>query len=679
MAEGAVVPIREQPMKLERLTLLLALAISGQTAAVDERTANNGQVVMQNVPEIDAGVVEDLHRYQNVRSAAFLDFSADSQSLFVRTRFAEVRQIHRLDVAGGARHQLTFFDEPVGGVERQPSGKLLSYTMDIGGSEFNQIFLFDPDSGVSRMVTDGESRNGVVTWDRNGRRMAYQSTRRNGQSNDIWMMDIDHPDKAQVVLESPDGSWWGAIDFSPDGSSLLVEQYISVTDSRVHLVDLNSGERRLLAGGATAPSANYGSGFDHTGKGFWYTSDHRGEFTQLYFRGLEPGAVSIPVTAEIPWNVSGFQLSDDGSRAAFTTNEEGYSRVYLLDPASRKYRVVTSIPIGRASGLTFSPDGKRLAMTLNTPSTPSDTFVLELGDGPLDHGDLVRWTFSEVGGLNTASFVQPELVRYATFDQFEGHQRTTPAFIYKPRAEGPHPVIIYIHGGPEGQYRPGFSSTFQLWVSKLGVAVVAPNVRGSSGYGKTYVAMDNGFKREESVRDIGALLDWIETRPDLDSTRVAVYGGSYGGYMVLASAVHYSDRLKAAVDIVGISNFVTFLENTQDYRRDLRRVEYGDERDPAMRAHLEKISPLNQVDKIKVPLFVAQGQNDPRVPVTEAEQIVAAVRAAGHSVWYMNALNEGHGYARKENQDLYRQAVVMFFRRHLLDQAGTPAASDEGH
>ena len=205
-----------------------------------------------------------------------------------------------------------------------------------------------------------------------------------------------------------------------------------------------------------------------------------------------------------------------------------------------------------------------------------------------------------------------------------------------------------------------------MWVNKLGAAVIRPNVRGSSSYGKHYMSLDNGFKREDSVKDIGALLDWIATQPDLDENRVAVFGGSYGGYMVLASAVHYSDRLKAAVDVVGISNFVTFLENTQDYRRDLRRAEYGDEREPAMRAHLQSISPLHHVDKITIPMFVVQGQNDPRVPVTEATQVVAALRDQGQAVWYMNAMNEGHGYRKKENRDVYQQATMMFLQTFLI-------------
>ena len=353
---------------------------------------------------------------------------------------------------------------------------------------------------------------------------------------------------------------------------------------------------------------------------------------------------------------------------AFVTNEDGRSRVYLMDTRSREYRRIESIPTGLAFGLTFSPDDRQLGMTLNLTQTPSDAFVLDLGEEPLDYGQLTRWTTSEVGGLDTTAFRTPDLVRYPSFDTVGGQPREIPAWVYKPAGRGPFPVVISIHGGPEGQARPAFSATYQMWLDKLGVAVIQPNVRGSRGYGKTYLGLDNGFRREDSVRDIGALLDWIDTQPDLDASRVAVFGGSYGGYMVLASAVHFSDRLKAAVDIVGISSFVTFLENTQDYRRDLRRVEYGDERDPVMRAHLEKISPLNNVEKIRVPLFVVQGQNDPRVPVTEAEQMVAALRERGQSVWYMNALNEGHGYRKRDNRDAFQQALMMFFEEHLVQR-----------
>lgn len=650
---------------MRHLFILFALAVMAASAAsaeVDRRTANSGNVVLEDVPEIPEAISEALTRYQNTRSAGLIDWSHDGESLYISTRFAEVSQIHRVDQPGGARHQLTWYDEPVGGVARRPGSDVMAFLMDAGGDEFDQIYLFDPSDGSREMISDGESRNGALEWSADGRYLAFQSTRRNGRSNDIWMFDFENDREAELVLEAPDGSWWGPVEFSADNDRMLVVQYVSVNDSRIHVLDLRSGELTRIAGSEAEPSRNLPFGFDAGDEGIYFSTDSKGEFAQLAWRPLDPEGEARVITGDIPWSVQGLELDHARDDGVFLTNEDGISRLYRFDPADDSYSRIDSVPEGLVYGASFSEDDESLALVVNNSRSPSDVHVMDF-----DSGELTRWTYSEVGGLDTEAFVMPELVHYPTFDQVDGEPRKIPAFVYRPKGEGPHPVIIQIHGGPESQSRPGFSSTYQLWVDRLGAAVIRPNVRGSAGYGKSYLRLDNGMLREDSVRDIGALLDWIETQPDLDADRVAVYGGSYGGYMVLASAVHYSERLKAAVDIVGISNFVTFLENTEDYRRDLRRVEYGDERDPEMRAHLESISPLNNVAKIDVPMFVVQGENDPRVPVTEAEQIVAALREQGSPVWYMNALNEGHGYSRKENRDLYSEAVVLFFETYLLD------------
>ena len=645
---------------------ILALALCPLVAAQDgdRRTANSGNVVLEDVPEIPDDIGEALRRYQNVRSAGLAGWSADGEAIYIETRFAEVSQLHRVAEPGGMREQLTWFDEPVGQVARRPGHEMLAFTMDEGGSEFAQIFLFDPADGSRRMISDGESRNGALQWSDDGRFLAFQSTRRNGRSNDVWLFDFESgdPGEPRMVLESPDGSWWGPVDFAPGNDKLLVLQYVSVNDSRIHVVDLASGERRRIAGGDASPSRNLPYAFSADGKGVFHATDEDSEFARLAYRPLAAdGEVEI-ITGGIPWSVSGMAMNNARDAAVFVTNEDTISRLYRLDPVSREYSRIESLPQGLIGGLSFSPDDERLGLVLNNARLPSDVHVLDW-----DSGERTRWTFSEVGGLDPEGFVMPEHFTYPTFDRIGDRQRRIPAFIYRPEGEGPHPVVVSIHGGPESQARPSFSSAYQLWVDRLGAAVIRPNVRGSAGYGKSYLKLDNGYRREDSVRDIGALLDWIAEQPDLDEDRVAVYGGSYGGYMVLASAVHYSDRLDAAVDIVGISNFVTFLENTQDYRRDLRRVEYGDERDPEMRAHLQEISPLNNVAEIDVPLFVVQGENDPRVPVTEAEQIVAALREQGSPVWYMNALNEGHGYRRKENRDLFQEATILFLETYLLD------------
>ncbi len=646
-------------------TLVCSLiTIADTSAQVKERTANNGNVMLSGIPEIPPEIGQRVARYQNIRGATFRGWTLDGESIYISTRFSEVSQLHRVDMPLGARNQLTFFKEPVGQAVRRPQSTSIAITMDEGGNEFAQIFLVNTKNGITKLLSDGDFRNGGIVWSDDGKVMAFQSTRRNGRSNDVWIMAPEAPESAELVLASPDGSSWSAVDFSPDGSKLLIIQYVSVTDSRIHLLDLKSKKHHRVLGDVRAPSVNLPSGFTADGKGFYFTTDTGANFRQLAYYEINSSEVTI-LTEGIKWDVSGLLMSDDRSRGAFSVNAGGRDQLYLFNPGSNEYESIKNLPLGRASLGGFSPDNRQLAVTLNTAKSPSDIYTLPVSSDGLGYGDLKRWTASEVIGLDATQFVEPSLFHYPTFDYVEGKPRQIPAWVYKPRSQGPHPVIISIHGGPEGQFRPGFSSTFQQWIADLGAAVIAPNVRGSAGYGRDYVQLDNGYKREDSVRDIGALLDWIDTQPDLDKDRIVVYGGSYGGYMVLASMVHYSDRLAAGVDIVGISNFVTFLENTEDYRRDLRRVEYGDERDPEMRAHLESISPSNQPDKITAPLLVVQGKNDPRVPASEAHQIVSAVRGTGQDVWFMNALNEGHGLRKRKNRDLYVEVVNLFFQKQF--------------
>lgn len=636
-------------------------------AQTDVRMLNDGNLVLDGIPEIPDWINRDLRQYQNVRFASFQAWTNNGEGLIVRSRFGDLAQLHRVDIPGGARSQITFFDEPPGSVSKSPGSNQLAFTMDTGGSEFSQIFLLQPTTGQLRMLTDGESRNRSVVWDDKGEMIAYTSTERDGRSNDVWIMEVDEPESREIAHQSSDGSLWVASDFSDDNNQLLLTQFVSAVQSATFIKDRTSGELIQLAGGPDQPGVNIPVGFDANDQGVFLITDRGGEFSQLAWMPVDAPDELKMITASIEWSIEDVVLSDDGKKAAFVANAGGLSELYLLDTRTHRYQRVESIPTGVIGRMRFRPDGRALALTINTPKTPSDTFVLALGKSATAAGALKRWTFSEVGGLDTATFIEPTLINYPSFDG-----REIPAWYYRPEGEGPFPVVVSIHGGPEGQARPTFSSTYQMWLAKLGVAVLVPNVRGSSGYGRSYLQLDNGMQREDSVKDIGALLDWVDKQPALDQSRVAVFGGSYGGYMVLASAVHYSDRLKAGVNIVGISNFVTFLTNTQDYRRDLRRVEYGDERIPEMRRHLEAISPLNNTEKIRIPMMVVQGQNDPRVPVTEAEQIVKALRQQDLPVWYMNALNEGHGYARKENRDTYQQAAIFFLQQHLVN----PAVSD---
>jgi dipeptidyl aminopeptidase/acylaminoacyl peptidase len=635
-------------------------ALGAGATAQDVERVEKGNLILESVPETPREVTEKLNRYQNTRSAGLVGFDADGEGIYIVTRFGETSQIHAVDEPLGARKQLTFFQEPVGGAEPSPTepGQLL-FSRDQGGDENYQVYLFDAATGDSRMVSDGEGRKTAAQFSDDGTMLAWQKTM-DGATKGIVVAPVDDPEARETVFTG-DG-WWGPTGFSEDNLSLLLFNYVSINESGIHVLDLESGEaeqinpsdQKISYGGAT---------FGPEGNTVYFTSDEEGEFRSLYRYDLESGEKEN-LTGDINADVGGFLFSDDGRHYAFVTNEAGRSELTVRRLRGDRDIAVPDLPAGVIGGLSFSPDSRTIAFSLNAATSPGDVYSFPVGGRS---PELTRWTESEVGGLDTSTFAEPEFFDYPTFDEVDGEQRTIPAFMYRPEGEGPHPVIISIHGGPEGQSRPYFSSTYQSWVKELGAAVILPNVRGSTGFGKTYVTLDNEMKRKDSVKDIGALLDWIEEQPDLDSDRVVVYGGSYGGYMVLASMVDYDDRLAGGVDIVGISSFITFLENTSDYRRDLRRAEYGDERDPEMRAFFEDIDPLNNADEITNPLFIIQGLNDPRVPASEADQILAAVRGNGGEAWYMGAKDEGHGFRKKTNRDAMTEAVYLFLEDVLQE------------
>ena len=608
-------------------------------------------LVVEGVPHIPESVLAGLDRYRNTRSASLLGWIDDG--VLIATRFGNTTQLHRVEVPLGMRRQITFFPEPVAGasVHPDPDRNGFVYLKDTGGSEFYQMFFYDNASGDSMLLSDGTSRYMGVSWSPTGQWLGYSTTERNGTDWDLHAQDLRG---RRMVLQEGEGTGWSIDDWSDDESRVLVSQYISVNESRLYEMETTTGERRRLLPDVTAAFGGVHYGPD---QGVYFTSDMNSEFRRLHRLDPDTGAVSV-LTEDANWDVESFAVSRDRQRIAYVQNEDGVSRLFARNLVDGAFIALPPLPRGIVSGLRFHPDGNRLGFTFRSATTPSDVFSVDFRTRK-----LTRWTRSELGGMDAGRLVEPELVRYPTFDG-----RSIPAFVYRPEGAGPHPVIVSIHGGPESQSRPSFSSTTQYYVNELGTAVIYPNVRGSRGYGKTYLKLDNGRRREDSVRDIGALLDWIAAVPDLDADRIAVTGGSYGGYMVLASVVHYGDRLRAGIERVGISNFVTFLENTQPYRQDLRRVEYGDERDPEMRAFLTSISPLTHVDEITTPMLISQGLNDPRVPASESEQIVAALKTGDIPVWYVLAKDEGHGFRKKPNRDYLTAVTAMFLERHLLSQ-----------
>jgi len=643
------------------LVVLLMVVGSGSSRSASGQGGEirpGENLVVQGVPPIPGSLADEVRRYTESRSASFADWHPAERSMLISTRFANTAQIHRVKQPGGARTQLTFFDEPIGGATYEPrTGRYFLFLKDVGGNEFRQIYRCDMADGRVTLLTDGgRSQNGGIEWSTRGDRIAYGSTRRNGADRDIYVMDPLDPTTDRIALEVSGGGL-SVLDWSPDDRQLLIGEYLSITESRLWLLDLQTGDKTLLTEPGPESVSYRNAQFSKDGAGLYLTTDKDAEFQRLSHMDLATRQTAVLVDS-ISWDVEGLDLSPDGRRIAFGTNEAGISRLYLFDVAASKLQRVDAVPTGTAGGLKWHPKGRDLAFTISSARSPSDVYSLDT-----ETGEVSRWTESELGGLVATELSEPELVNWSSFDG-----RGITGFLYEPPARfaGKRPVMIVIHGGPESQSRPGFLGRSNYFLNELGIALLLPNVRGSTGYGKTFVKLDNGMKREDSVKDIGALLDWIAKQPNLDASRTMVMGGSYGGYMTLACATNYSDRLRCAIDIVGISNFNTFLKNTESYRRDLRRAEYGDERDPAMQEFFERIAPLNNATKITKPLFVVQGGNDPRVPLSEAEQMVERVREHGTPVWYLMAKDEGHGFRKKENTDFQFYATILFVQHHLL-------------
>ena len=644
-------------MKLLRISAVFLVLVSfGYTQSSE--IVPNENLVTENIPKISASLADTVERYTNFRAAGFASWHATRREMLITTRFADTAQIHRVQMPGGARTQLTFYPDAVNGAEYQPTqGGYFVFSKDVGGGEFYQLYRFDCDSGDITLLTDGKSRNVDPVWSHAGDKVAYGSTRRNGKDVDLYVINPADP-KSDHLLAQLRGGGWQALDWSPDGEQILVMEGISANESYLWIVNASSGEKTLLTPKGGAVKIFYGSGrFSKDGKGIYVTTDKDSEFQRLTYIELASKQYTY-LTTHISWDVDEFDLSDNGKRIAFVTNEDGFGVLHVLDTETRKESAVPGVPKGIIGSVHWHKNNHDLGFDLSSARSSSDAYSLDV-----DSGKIERWTFSETGGLNTANFSEPELIHWKSWDG-----RSISGFLYRPAAKftGKRPVIINIHGGPEGQFRPYLIGRNNYYLNELGVAMIFPNVRGSSGYGKTFLALDNGMLREGSYKDINTLLDWIQQQPDLDSNRVLVTGGSYGGFMTLAVATNYNDRICCSVDIVGPSNLVTFLEHTSGYRQDLRRVEYGDERDAKMRAYLESIAPANKAKNITKPMFVIAGKNDPRVPYTESEQMVQVVRKNGTPVWYLLGKDEGHGFQKKKNQDYQFYATVTFVKEFLL-------------
>lgn len=649
-------------MTFRNVITLLLISFAGIICCLDRNSGglpDASDSLQDSIPPVPDSIISGMRKYHNTRSAYFSGWLPDGKGMVIQTRFAETNQIHIVYTPGGARYQKTFRSEEIFGVAvcPDPSKKLVVFSQDSGGNEQFQLHALDLVTMENRVITDGHSSNGGVVWSNRGDRFAFHSTKRNGKDWDIYICCADSTFTVSLLMEAR--GMYSVLDWSPDDKKLLVQQYVSSAVSRLYVIDIAG--KSTLALKSDAKDASVEEAFwDRGGDGVFYTSDEKYDNRTLCYYRIADQKETV-LTADLHRDIRYLSISPDRRKLSFMTNEHGYLGTYVLDTKTLAFKRLDFLPNSITGSLHFHPGKNMLGCFIRKANLPGDVFTIDL-----DKNSVEQWTFSEYGEIDSADLVTPALITYPTFDSVDNDEaRRIPAFYYRPAGDGPFPVLIFIHGGPETHYWPSFSPSVQYFVNDLHLAVIAPNVRGSGGYGKKYLGLDNGLRREDAVRDIGALLDWIGVQPELDSSRIAVMGGSYGGYMTLASLVHFNKRLKAGIDLYGISNFITFLENTASYRRDLRRVEYGDERDSSMRTFLEKISPVNNASKIKAPLLIIQGANDPRVPASESEQIAAAVKKNGKPVWMFVAPDEGHGFRKKSNKEYQDYVTAMFLERFL--------------
>lgn len=638
------------------LALLLAGLVGASVAAQSGQFSPSKNVEAVGVPPIPASLAREIQPYNSPYGLPVAGWNPFKREIWLKG-LSSVTWISRVASPGATPETSAIYIQSSGiyDIYFQPQGKYLAYTRDANGNESFQLYLYEISARNSTLLSDGKSRNTEPVWSNAGDKIIYSSTPAGAEGVSLRLLNPFDP-KTDRLFEQSSGSYLKAYDWSPDDKAVVYCDFSSNTSSRLWLANVGSGKSVSLSEKSDTPELYDFPQFSKDGKGVYVVTDHDSDFRRLAYIDLSSRKISyVPSPAQ--WDVEEFQLAPDGRNVAFITNEEGVSKLHLFDLVDRKEHETPQLPVGIISDPKWNRESTDVAFNLKSPRSPLDVYSVNLRTAKVE-----LWAKSVMNRTDTSKFSQPEVIHWQTFDK-----RTLSGFLYRPpeRFKGKRPVIIDIHGGPEEQYRPNFLYEDNYVLNELGVAKIYPNVRGSSGYGKSFLNLDNGVRREDAVKDIGALLEWIKAQPDLDPERVLVEGVSYGGYLALSTACEYSDRIRATISDSGISDLAGFVEHTEGWRRDLQRAEFGDERDPKIREFMDRTAPLNNAQKIKKPLLIIQGQNDPRVPAGDAAKLVAATKDR-IPVWYILAKDEGHGFMKQPNRDYRLYATILFVKEFLL-------------
>lgn len=649
-----------RPLLMLAACLLAANSIIAR-ATQENEVAPGHNLLVEGVPKVPASLARSVSLYKSGYGLPLAGWDTARRQLWLKALSATATRLSRLDAPGGS--PIPIISIPAGGaydVYLQPQGNYLVYNKDSAGDESFQFYLYDISARESRLITDGKSRSTEPVWSNAGDRIVYSCAPPGGEGVDLTIINPFDPRSARTLARGL-GHYLKAYGWSGDDRKVVFCDYASNTVSSLWIIDAATGEKTPLShngGKGRMEGDYYGSPqFSRGAKGVYVITDHESEFRRLAYVDIATRRFDY-LTSHIDWDVEAFKASPDGRTIAFVTNEEGISRLHLLDVETGKERAVPAVPPGIISDLEWHSNSADLAFNLKSPQTPNDVYSLGAGTGKLE-----RWSKGFTGLVEAEKLPRPELIHWKSFDG-----RLIGGFLYRPSGtfSGRRPVIIDIHGGPEEQYRPGFGYEDNYFINELGVVKIYPNVRGSTGYGKTFARLDDGLLRMDAVKDVGALLDWVKEQPDLDAGRVLIQGASYGGFVALAAAANYGERIRGAISDAGPANLLTSLEGTAGWRRGVRRSEYGDERDPRIREFFNRIAPANNVDKISKPLMLIQGQNDRRVPAGESGRMAEALKKKGVEVWYLLAKDEGHDWARQGNLDFRLYAMALFVQERLL-------------
>ena len=633
------------------LTICCSLAL-----AQNQRNIPGDNLEIIGIPPIPASLPYEVQPYLGIYGLPIAGWDVAKRGILLKG-LSSVTWISRVESAAASPKTTPIYIQEGGiyDIYFQPQAKYLAYTRDTNGNEAFQLYLYNLESRASTLLSDGKSRNTEPVWSNSGDKIVYSSSPTDAQGVSLRVVNPFVAKRDRLLAQSS-GSYFKAYDWSPGDKQVVFCDFTSNTVSTLWLIDAATGAKTRLSPEPGWAELYENPQFSKDGKGLYVITDHDSDFRRLAYIDLATKGFSY-LSDHIKWDVDEFQLAPDGKTLAFITNEDGASRLHILNTATKEESQSPQLPIGIISDLKWHSNSIDLAFNFKSPRTPNDVYSLDSKSGKFE-----IWSRSVTNGVDMGKFSLPELIHWKSFDS-----RTLSGYLSRPpaRFSGKRPVIVEIHGGPEEQYRPGFGYEDNYFINELGIAKIYPNVRGSTGYGKTFLNLDNGVRREDVIKDVGALLDWIKTQPDLDSTRVLVQGSSYGGYVALSVAVNNSDRVRAAISDSGPSNLATFVERTEGWRRGLQRGEFGDERDPKIREFMERTAPLKNAQKIVKPLMIIQGLNDPRVPASEAASLVQVTKNR-IPVWYLLAKDEGHGFVRQNNRDFRLYSTILFIKEFLL-------------